>query len=347
MKKIAVSSSCVFYEKDGLWLVHAKLPLLMHVNLEINKVDFVKVIPNEEQVRLFLFRGIFVDDNKIILIPCNAKHLVIYLKDEDNFKYYSIEQTCSNMFRGYMIEGDFLTFIPNMYNKIVKFNYKTNQIRYEAEWKSEGENTSVIGSGCRDEGKYLFAIWETPYMLVYCTEKYKFEKKQLDDNLRVSQIVAMGDKYYIYDMNSQAIISYDKVKLKRCKAVAVGYKDAWMFRYKDKLVLSAVEKDSWNLYDENLNEYFKEENQGYNNFVLMNDYYCMEWTEGNNILYGINRSGQLVSIQNNRPMYWDINIDQNKWDAISKKIMTEYGDSVLTENALMKLNGYIKYIMKR
>mgnify|MGYP003370660225 FL=1 len=347
MKKIAVSSSCVFYEKDGIWFVHAKLPLLMHVNLKINKVDFIKVIPNEEQARLFLFRGIFVNDNKIILIPCNAKHLVIYLKDEDNFKHYSIEQACSNMFRGYMIEGDFLTFIPNMYNKIVKFNYKTNQIRYEAEWKSEGENTSVIGSGCRDEGKYLFTIWGTPCVLVYCSEKDKIEKKQLDENLRVSQIITIEDKYYIYDMNSQAIISYDKRTLKKCKSVVVGYKDAWMFRYEDKLVLSAVETNSWNLYDENLTEYFKEENEDHNNYDLTNDYYCIEWAEGKDVLYGINHSGQLISIRNNRPMYWDINIDQSKWNVLSKKIMSEYEDSVLTEDALLKLDVYINYIMKR
>lgn len=349
MKKIAVSSSCVFYEKDGLWFVHAKLPLLMHVNLRINKVDFIKVIPNEEQVRLFLFRGIFVNDNKIILIPCNAKHLITYLIDEDRFEYYSVEQTCPSMFRGYIKEGDFLVCIPDMYNKIIKFNYKTNQILYEAEWKTENEKTLEISGGYKDESQYLFAIWGTSSILVYYFERKSFEKKQLDEDIKVSQIIAMGDKYYVYDMNSRAIISYDKVSLKRCKTVVVGYKDAWMFRYEDKLVLSAVEVNCWNLYDENLNEYFKEENEEHNNFDLTNDFYCIEWAEGKNVLYGINSNGQLVSVstQNNKPTYLDINIDQSNWDVLAQKVMNEYEDKALTEDALMKLDGYINYIMKR
>ena len=344
--KISMSASCICYENGGLWFVHAQLPLLCYTNIQSGEVEVVKIIPCEKQKCSYMFRGIYAMEDKIVLIPSNTKNIMIYLKHKDMFKKIEIENACSNMFRGYIKDGEWLYLKPYCYGKIVRFNYVTEQVEYGTDWKEKVELNDCISAACKADNEYLNAIWNKNYILKYNAEEKNIERFILPGISEISQIVYRKNQIFVYDMLDKTLKRYDCKTNKITKSVYIGIDDGWLDELNNKIVLSTVEKNYWVVFDKNL-EVVAEKQNSIEKYSFQSDYCCIEWTKdekGN--IYGIDVNSNLIQFSGNEISQKKIELNNKCWKLIGNRIANIFKEKVWKENEIFDLKDLLLTLKK-
>ena len=77
---------CAFcVDGDDIWFVHGKINALMHYNMRENHTYIVGTVPEEKMFREMLYSAVYKWNEKIYLIPCFARKLMVYNIKENKY----------------------------------------------------------------------------------------------------------------------------------------------------------------------------------------------------------------------------------------------------------------------
>ena len=345
-KFFSISASCIFYEKNGLWFVHSTLPVLMHVDLNSNIIDFQKVIPNEKQVGMFFFRGIFVTDDNIFLIPYNSGKIVIYSKVNDKFSFISIKDSCSNMYRGYIKEGDWLILKPSCYSKFTKFNYITKEVQYENDWKKLIGEEQCLSAAYKYGDSIIYAIWRTNKLLKYKFKDNEYEIIQLKKIYKISQIVIVDEFAYIYDMEDRSLNKYSIRKQIILNKILLKYQDVWLQTDGTNIYLTSVDYPEWIIFNLELTEILKNRDTERERKLAIN-FKCFEWDhDGKGNTYAIDTKNNLIKLTGNRLQKKQLELKNDDFFELGINIALQNKNKILCEEPNFRLNEFIKNIWR-
>lgn len=345
ISKIAISSSCICYQDNGIWFVHAGFPLLFHYNLKEDEFDLIKVIPNEPLDKNFLFRGIYANNKLVILIPCNSCRIIIYKKFEDAFECINIVDYCENMFRGIIKKEKWLYLIPYNYCRIVRLDLDELSITYCQPWKGILEKEKVISSASGRGDKIYFTIWNTNRIYVYNCKTGESEMLEVLGMDAISNVVVINEYMYIYNMSDRTLKKYDTASNKIVKDVFVGARDVWLYRNQNSIILSFGEDNIIKIYDLDLNEKITEREEK-KKLVWKNELSCIQWTSNKNVVYGIDSENNLISLEDDLVRKKEIFLDTNLIKKIGDDIAVCSEEKLFREVPIFDIGNYINYMLK-
>lgn len=131
---IKFSQGCQIDEK--LWFFANGYNALCYLNQEDFSITFATGIPSEETVNGALYRNIEVYDNKLVLIPFNAREIAIYDLLNGNITKIPLKENAdvSQKFNASIIINDCIYMIPRKYPALVELNMITYEVTYHTEW---------------------------------------------------------------------------------------------------------------------------------------------------------------------------------------------------------------------
>lgn len=134
---IKFNQGCQIEEK--LWFFALGYNALCYLNQEDFSITFVTGIPNEETVNGALYRNIEVYDNKLVLIPFNAREIAIYELLNGNITKIPLKEDADILqkFSASIIINDCIYMISCNYPAIVELNMITYEVTYYSKWTKE------------------------------------------------------------------------------------------------------------------------------------------------------------------------------------------------------------------
>ena len=339
-----ISSSCIFCENNEIWFTHSQMPLLMHANLDKKVVDFIKLIPYEKYAGIFLFRGIFVTDEEVILIPGTSNKIVIYSKKNDDFKFIYIKSEYTDMFRGYIQEGEWLYFKPSSYSKIVRLNYITKEIQYGINWKIFVGNNCNIDGACKYKNEIIYSLYRTNSLLKYDICNNKLCKVEINNLKEINQLVVWNDYIYTYNMADKFLYKLNANTMNIVQKVKLDFKAIWMNIFNNCIYLSPIDKPIWMILNLDLKCIYKAECK--NSWEWGGSQYnCFEWSCGKNgQIVAIDSRNNLIKVIDDKICISELKIDIDL-EYTLKLIMDKYMTEPIMEGFNCHLSDLIKKVL--
>lgn len=232
------SAFCV--DGEDIWFVHGKINVLMRYNMREEHTYIVGAISDKVEFRGKLYCGMHKWKNKIFIIPCWAKEIIVYDIDNNQFQKILIDNSEAYFskilfIKSYMKE-EVIYCVPCHYHAIVKIDVKNNQVIYvtialdvnvhinDAVWV----NNKIIGIySCTDQ------------LLVYDSKTDAVNLIRMGNSERqYNRITNIDDFLYLFDTHSRAIFEvsgemYDKEK----KICDTSYEGAGVTAISSELLL--------------------------------------------------------------------------------------------------------------
>lgn len=330
-REIAISPACMSINSKGIWFINAMLPIIYFYDFKKAQVSWYKVIPECKKKGIFLFLGIYEYNDKLFLIPNNAKEIVIYNKREDSFSKIEMNGTVDGLFRGCVCVNDILYCIPYKHSRMIGIDITTCKVIYEIEWKEKNGlasdkyiNSYAIG------GDWLFAVVpRTNIILKYNFMNHEWDSFRIGDHSNsYATIGFLNNKVYFFELKNRVIYSCkpdEKIISNSAQINSDGIKIITGANY---FVVDNIFDNKWFLLDETLNIIEKDE-YVYRNIrqEFASSYYFACW--------GKKRNGNLICIDNYNHI---IEIDTLG----NKKQKLLYTNNILLEKSIFRneeING--------
>lgn len=192
-KNTSVDFNTSVLEKNELWYTARDYNGLFKLDIESDRLEWLGMIPNEQEIEVRLFSNLVKCQNSIWMIPGRAKSLTEYNIEGQAYTQYELKGGVkfSSVFEDtiYMISGD--------YCKLWKMHTKTNELTVE-------------------EIDYNGAI---DFKNLPTTSEYYSEDLYL-----------IGDTLYYLILNTNLLVSYDMSK-KKTSVVQIGKKENQFGRF--------------------------------------------------------------------------------------------------------------------
>lgn len=200
---------CAFcVDGDDIWFVHGKINALMHYNMIENHTYIVGMVPEEKMFREMLYSAVYKWNEKIYLIPCFARKLMVYNIKENKFTEILIQNiekySEKGLFERAYAKGKYLYCIPFLYEAIIKINMESEEIEYTVIGKM---GDIYITDVAKIENNIAAINVHNNQLLFYNMDTSVLEIKKLDeDRKKIVAIASMGDSLFLFNKSSQALI---------------------------------------------------------------------------------------------------------------------------------------------
>lgn len=200
---------CAFcVDGDDIWFVHGKINALMHYNMIENHTYIVGTVPEEKMFREMLYSAVYKWNEKIYLIPCFARKLMVYNIKENKFTEILIQNiekySEKGLFERAYAKGKYLYCIPFLYEAIIKINMESEEIEYTVIGKM---GDIYITDVAKIENNIAAINVHNNQLLFYNMDTSVLEIKKLDeDRKKIVAIASMGDSLFLFNKSSQALI---------------------------------------------------------------------------------------------------------------------------------------------
>jgi hypothetical protein len=200
---------CAFcVDGDDIWFVHGKINALMHYNMRENHTYIVGTVPEEKMFREMLYSAVYKWNEKIYLIPCFARKLMVYNIKENKFTEILIQNiekySEKGLFERAYAKGKYLYCIPFLYEAIIKINMESEEIEYTVIGKM---GDIYITDVAKIENNIAAINVHNNQLLFYNMDTSVLEIKKLDeDRKKIVAIASMGDSLYLFNKSSQSLI---------------------------------------------------------------------------------------------------------------------------------------------
>lgn len=242
---IPIWPSAFYVDGDDIWFVHGKMNVLMRYNMPEDYVYIVGEIPNELLFQSSGYIGIYKYDNKLFMVPSQAREIVIYDKNNSQFKKVKVKDieayNGKGLFSKIYAYGNSLYCIPFWYKAIVKIDMTQEKLEY-IEINNMG---NLYINGATKMGDMIFGIYAcTNYVLLLDTKIDLVKIQSVGDEKR--QFVNMtnvDDNLYLYDMAEKVIVKvYGKDYLNEKAIYKTSYRSTVLFSlYSDLILVDSVD----------------------------------------------------------------------------------------------------------
>ena len=131
---IPIWPSAFYVDGDDIWFVHGKMSLLMKYCMKTQSLDEVELIPEDCFFQESLYRAIYKDKDRIYLIPCWARKIVIFDIEKKAFTSIQLDEIEKykdvTLFCKCIKINNSLYCIPDSYRSIVKIELQSQKIAY-------------------------------------------------------------------------------------------------------------------------------------------------------------------------------------------------------------------------
>ncbi|MBE5831473.1 MAG: hypothetical protein E7306_07015 [Butyrivibrio sp.] len=175
MKEKKLTTYDVLHVGDSFYYVCNEFNLLIKFTGK-GEHKIIGVIPEESLDAKALISQMMLINERIILIPLNAKNIWIYQINNQKWHCIRIEnESCEYKFMKAIQEANKLYFFPSRYKKMIVLDVLTDEVRYiEIADKSQGIcNSTFFRSDIVVKDKMVYAA--------YCGGDYIFEFNLLDE----------------------------------------------------------------------------------------------------------------------------------------------------------------------
>ena len=199
-----------FYDAvaDGniIWVVDQYHNALEKINIQEQKISLAALLPVFKDTKDIRnqYGGICNDDDRLIIIPRNSTHILIYDVITGVFKDIQINSDYISKGKGYNLFGspviykETLYLIPGTYSKIVKINLKSLEITYidygyEKIFPTlKSPNRVVISHGLIVDNILYLTCWQSMEILKLDLDTGKIHEEKVS-------VIEDGISYLIYD----------------------------------------------------------------------------------------------------------------------------------------------------
>ena len=134
VESIPIWPSAFYVDGNDIWFIHGKINILMRYDLNEKQTYLISSVPGEKTFYEFLYSGIYKWNDKLYLIPSNAREIAIFNIVEQKFRMISLNHieayVSGGLFCKIYSKGKYLFCIPCVYNAILKIDMETEEIQY-------------------------------------------------------------------------------------------------------------------------------------------------------------------------------------------------------------------------
>lgn len=341
-----INAGCGCETETGIWFVHYTLSLLLFYEFKRNAVTIIERIPgNNETGQMAFYADVVKNDDKLYLIPCNAKQCWIYDIVNSRFTRIPLKKVGSKNFRNIHVYKKNIYAIPYEYNKVVKIELKNNDVEYLTGFKDLYTNSnadSYINSSKKYNERFIVnAVPQTESYLVYDMKEKKWEKVDIYGK-KLSFIICMDEVLYGFDYCKKTIVKFTIRGEILKESSDIGFESVVMqSMHNQKIIVDDVYSGKIKIYNSNLEMLYENELNVIRGEASTEYLQCC-WIEGKTRIYGITKSNELIIInQNDDFEIKKMQIDCELW----VKSLVDYcanHDGVLSESENVNLGIFLR-----
>lgn len=217
---------CTFcVDGDDIWFVHGKLNVLMRYNMREDYAYVVGTVPEEKMFREMLYSAVYKWKEKIYLIPCFARKVMVYNIKENKFTEIPVQNINkygeNGLFEGAYAKGKYLYCIPFLYEAFIKINMESEEIEYTVIGKT---GDIYITDIAKVENKIVSINSHNNQLLFYNMDTSALEIRKMDkDKERIVAIASMGDSLYLFNKSSQSLVELNIKNMNEREFIEIPY----------------------------------------------------------------------------------------------------------------------------
>lgn len=210
------SLSFATYVKDGenIWFVPRELNSILKMNLEDGIISEVTPIPDQVETWSWgLYRSLIKNESKLILIPCQSKHVWEYDLKSQEFKSIFNKKIEAGALRDGLIYKNMVFIIPYKYHAIICYDLNTG--RYEEFTMcikdfSAGDDEREFGQFVRKDNRVFLTSLKSNRILEFNmeTKSHKIHKVGKKNNTYCG-IYVDGDNFLILQLVKNSIVKWN------------------------------------------------------------------------------------------------------------------------------------------
>lgn len=347
-EKIYLKSCCASLDSGGIWFVEYSYALLLFFDFSGQKITIAEVIPTQKFELTASFFGMYVNKDTVVLIPNTANCIYLYSKSNKTFSTFSVQEACFGLFREAIEYEGNLFCIPNLYNRILKFELNSDEMCYfdiESNEIGLSEKHGILSACAKDN--YIYMVIENR-ILVFDMQLCKFVSKVCIDNSKLSS-VDVSEKYiYVFDVNKKMIYCLDRKTLKILKGKEIENKNVKIICFFDTHVIAeAVDTPCRWIFDEQLNIQKEEINES----LSGRKGYCFsKWIKTKDYIYEISADNHIILYNPFwKKVFYEINGEKILCQKIRECVLTcrrEKKYEVLYESKMLDLQFFISSVLQ-
>ena len=225
MKDVYFWPSALCVNKDDIWFIYGKIPVLCKYNISDKKVDVICGLPNDDIYRESLYEDMIFVNNKLFIIPCWADNIIVYSVETGELVTLEIEKSNILKFSKAFLYGEKIICVPYAYSYIlsVDVNNLFINIEYDLEDIKKANNIIYFNDCGRidDENLYSSVVITENYIFIcsnrdrsivrYSVLLKKITGEWWPDNKEMISIMSGGNKEIIVDdVKSSWVGIYDE-----------------------------------------------------------------------------------------------------------------------------------------
>lgn len=350
MKDVYFWPSALCVNKDDIWFIYGKIPVLCKYNISDKKVDVICGLPNDDIYRESLYEDMIFVNNKLFIIPCWADNIIVYSVETGELVTLEIEKSNILKFSKAFLYGEKIICVPYAYSYIlsVDVNNLFINIEYDLEDIKKANNIIYFNDcGRIDDENIIIVSPQNKRIFVYNIKYKTISNLSNGENENLYSSVVITENYiFICSNRDRSIVRYS-VLLK--KITGEWWPDnkemiSIMSGGNKEIIVDDV-KSSWvGIYDEN----FQLINEDCSNEIDNRDLYY-SYMHGiskidNGITYYFNNANAtlVTYIDGQVKIKEKIIITEECKHKIQKIVMENYKENVLYESDLFSVCSYVK-----
>lgn len=244
--------SGVATDENGIWGVSGMYPFFFFYHYK-KGIIFSRVIPDcHTTEQLFMFQGIYKNNERIFLVPNNGSDIVVYDIKTDSFTRIALKDPCPNMFRGCVCIKNDLICIPFRYDYYVSIDVETLKVKYICRWKY---NDYDYTNGYTVNGNNIYTVMpKSNAVFSYDIEKRKVIIKEVGDkDNSYTSICSSNENVVLYDNHRKSINVLDSSLEKICKSIVIDKEAVALHSgYSGDIIVDDVLTDEWSAFSKEL-----------------------------------------------------------------------------------------------
>lgn len=223
-KNIPIWPSVFCVDEDNVWFVHGKINILMRYNFSRKTTYLITLLSNKQTFKDGLYSGIYKWENKIFIIPCLARNIIVYDISNNHILAIDLKEielyNHKPLFCKSYSKGNYLYCIPYFYKSIIKINMENCTLEY---FEITGllnkffySIESIYINDTTEIGDELISIiGESNILLVLNTVSDTMQIKRIEGKDNYVSISNIRNELYLFNQESCEIVALHNYTLKK------------------------------------------------------------------------------------------------------------------------------------
>lgn len=252
-EEIRISPAAFCVNGNDVWGVHSKYNLFFRYSLESKETQVYSMNPYGDICKKSQFCGIHVHKNKVFLVPCWSKNLLIY--DTILEEIFVLDEDENSKNQGRFIKSfiikQCLYCIPLYEDYILIIDMENAKIVDKIYWRNGNykENDYINDAFVNEDVIYCVVPNRNDSIMILSDRIIRTIELNKENERYISGEVFRGN-IYLYGMNGQVVYEYSELKEKAQRKLIMST-GSGKFSYKDDkyLILDSDDKDELSYLD--------------------------------------------------------------------------------------------------